>query len=93
MSMNNHRPPQLDMTLEGDFVRPRRPPILGQVLFWALIVAIIAGALAVAAFALWLAMLILPVALGAGVIAYGLYRFQLWRARQSLGGQRNLWRP
>lgn len=84
------------MTLEGDFVRPPRPPrppILGQILFWALIVAVIAGALAIAAFALWLAMLILPVALGAGVIAYCIYRFQLWRARQSIGGQRNLWRP
>ncbi len=80
------------MTLNGEFVPPPRVPIGSRILLWAIIIAVIGGALSLAAFALWLALLILPVALAAGVIAWGLYRFQVWRAGKSLGGQRNLWR-
>jgi hypothetical protein len=91
--MNNHRPPELDMNLQGEFVEPPRPPVTTRIMLWAIVVAVLAGALAIAAVALWLAMIVLPVAVGAGVIAYGLYRFQAWRAGASLSGQRNLWRP
>lgn len=91
--MNQHRPPELDMTLDGEFVEPPHPPITSRIMLWAIIVAVMAGALAIAAFALWLALLILPVAVGAGLIAYGMFRYRLWRAQHSLGGQRNLWRP
>ena len=80
------------MTLTGDFVSPPKAPIGSRLLLWAIIIAVIGGALSLAAFALWLALLILPVALAAGVIAWGIYRFQAWRAAKSLGGQRNLWR-
>ena len=95
-SMSKRRPPDLEMTLEGEFVEPpppRPPPILSRIMVWAIIVAAMAGALAMAAFALWLMMIILPVAVGAGAIAYGIYRFQVWRARGSIGSQRDLWRP
>lgn len=81
------------MTPEGAFVDPPRPPILPRIMLWAIIVAILAGALSIAAFALWLALLILPVAVGAAVVAYGVFRFQVWRAQHSVSGQRNLWRP
>jgi hypothetical protein len=91
--MNTHRPPELDMTLEGGFVEPPRPPIVSRVMLWAIIVAVLAGALSIAAFALWLAMLVLPVAVGAAVVAYGVFRFQAWRAQPSVGSQRNVWRP
>jgi hypothetical protein len=96
LRMNNHRPPELDMTLEGGFVEPPRPPvppILSRVMLWAIVVAVLAGALSIAAFALWLALLILPVAVGAAVVAYGVFRFQAWRGQQSVSSQRNLWRP
>ncbi len=91
--MDKRRPPDLDMTLEGEFVDPPPPPVLPRVMIWAIIVMALAGALAIAAFALWLALILLPVAIGAGAIAYGVYRFQLWRAQASIGSQRDLWRP
>ncbi len=91
--MTQRRPPELDMTIEGEFVSPPTAPISSRILLWAIIVAVMAGALSLAAFALWLALFILPIAVGAGVVAWGLYRFRVWRAQKSLGGQRNLWRP
>ncbi len=95
LKMNNRRPPDLDldMTLEGGFVQPPRPPILSRVMLWAIVVAVLAGALSIAAFALWLALLILPVAVGAAAVAYGVFRFQAWRSQPSVGSQRNLRRP
>ncbi len=81
------------MNLDGEFVSPPQPPIVSKILLWAIVVAVLAGAFAMAAFALWLALMILPIALGAGLIAWGLYRFQVWRAGKSLSGQRDLRRP
>ena len=95
-SMKDRRPPELEMTIEGEFVSPPTPPITpisSRILLWAIVVAVVAGALCLAAFALWLALLILPVALGAGVVAWGMYRYRLWRAQKSLGGQRDPRRP
>ena len=91
--MNKQAPPELEMTLEGEFVSPPSPPIGARILVGAVVVAVIAGALSIAALALWLAMMILPVALAAGVVAWGIYRYRLWRDRQSLGGRQDLWRP
>ena len=51
---------------------------------------------AIAAVALWLAMIILPIALGAAVIAWAIYRYQVWRAGGSVRGMAsggNVWRP
>lgn len=96
MRMKDHHPPDLEMTLEGEFIEPPPPPvppILSRIMIWAIIVAALASAAAIAAFALWLMMIILPLAIGAGAIAYGIFRFQAWRAQASVGGQRDLWRP
>ncbi len=82
----NHRPPELDMTIEGEFRTPPRPPLLNRILIWAVIVAVLAGALVFAALALWLALIILPVAIGAAVIAWAIYRYQAWRAKGPNGG-------
>jgi hypothetical protein len=59
---------------------------------WAIVIAIIAGGLSLAAFALWLALLILPVAFGAAVVAYVVFRYRVWRAQRSVSSQRNVWR-
>jgi hypothetical protein len=91
--MDKNRPPELEMTLDGEFVSPPAPPVSTRILFWAVLVAVIAGALSLAALALTLALSILPVALGAAAVAYILYRYKLWRAGGSIGGQRDLWRP
>ena len=81
------------MTLEGEFVAPPTAPLSSRILVWAVLVAVIAGGLTLAFVALWIAMLVLPVAVGAGVVAYLLFRYKMWRAQQSLQGQRGVWAP
>jgi len=89
----DRRPPILDMTLEGEFRTPPRPPLLNRILFWAVITALVCGALVLAAVALWLAMVILPVAIGAAIVAWAIWRYQSWRSGGSIGGRsRDLWR-
>ena len=93
--MSDRVPPDLDMLSDGSFrlpPQPPRPPILTRIFIWAAVIAVIAGGLAVAAFALWIALILIPVALAAAVIAWLAFRFQLWRARSSVGGQRDVWR-
>lgn len=87
-----NQPPQIEMTINGEFVAPPRPPFMTRVILWAIGIAVLAAALSLAAFALWLALIILPVALGAAAVAYVAWRFQMWRAGRSIGGQRDLWR-
>jgi hypothetical protein len=90
--MSDHVPPELEMRVDGSFRTPPRPPILTRIFIWAAVIAVIAGGLAAAAFALWIALILVPVALLAAVIAWLAFRFQLWRARNSIGGQRDVWR-
>jgi hypothetical protein len=87
------QPPDLDMTIEGQFVVPPKPPLATRILIWAVVIAVLAGGLSIAAFALWLALIILPVALAAGVIAWLAFRYQMWRARSRFSGRQDLWRP
>jgi MFS superfamily sulfate permease-like transporter len=47
------------------------------------VIAAIAGAVVVAALVLWVASVMIPVALVAGVVAYAAFRFQVWRAQRS----------
>ena len=88
--MKNRTPPDLDMTIDGEFVEPPVAPVANRILLWAMIVSVLAGALVIAALALWFAMMILPVAAGAGVVAYGMYRYRLWRLQSALSGQQGL---
>lgn len=76
------KPPILEMTLEGGFVGPppnAKPPLGTRVLIWAAAVAAIAVSCAVAVFAIWLLAVLIPVALVAAAIAYGVFRYQMWR--------------
>jgi membrane protein implicated in regulation of membrane protease activity len=91
--MKKPGPPELDMTLEGEFVTPPTPPISARIMVWAVVIALITGGVALAALALWVALIILPVALGAAVVAYALFRYRMWRAQRSVGGQQSVWRP
>ncbi|HET8997621.1 MAG TPA: hypothetical protein VFN42_13210 [Acetobacteraceae bacterium] len=90
--MSDRQVPQLDMLPDGTFRQPARPPILTRVFFWASVVAVIAGGLAIAAFLLWIALILVPVALLAGLIAWLAFRFQLWRRPGLAARQRDLWR-
>jgi len=84
--MSHRSPPELDLLPDGSY-RPRRQPVAARIFAWAIVIAVVAGALAVAALALWFALILIPVMLVAGLIAWLAFRFQLWRA-----GQR-VWRP
>ena len=46
-----------------------------------MVVAVLATAGAVALLALWFALAMIPIALGAGLVAYGALRFQRWRGQ------------
>lgn len=78
--MTYREPPLLDLTPEGQFRRPVRQPWTSRLGRWALLVAALAGGLAAAALAFWLALMLIPIAIAAGLIAYGLFRFERWRA-------------
>ncbi|PPQ29331.1 hypothetical protein [Rhodopila globiformis] len=91
--MDKKPPPDLEMTLEGEFVSPPTPPLTTRIMFWAVVTAAIAGAVCIAALALWVALSVLPIVLGALVVAYVVYRYRLWRAGISVGRQPDLWRP
>jgi fatty acid desaturase len=80
--MSDRRPPEIELLPDGSY-RPRRPPIAARVFAWAVVIAIVAGAFAVAALALWFALILIPVVVVAGLIAWLAFRYQLWRTRQT----------
>jgi Flp pilus assembly protein TadB len=83
--------PELDMTPDGQFRTPPRPSWSARLLGYAILVAVVAAGLAVAALALWFALILIPVAIGAGLIAYGLFRWRLWQARRNR--RQDIYRP
>jgi hypothetical protein len=90
-SRMNRIPPTLDMLPDGRFRSEPRPtagvPISAKLMVGAVLVAVVAGAISVAALALWLLSLALPVLILAGVGAWAAYRFRRW---QLLRGARDL---
>lgn len=81
------------MTLEGEFAPTHSRPWTDRILFWAIVVAVLAGASVVAALALWVALAILPIAAGAALIAYAVFRYRIWQARKAYSRQQGIWRP
>ena len=82
------------MTPDGTFRSPPPPaPWVARLTRAAIIVAAMAGTLAVAALALWFAILLIPIALGAALIAYLGFRFQMWRAGKSFASRADIYRP
>ena len=88
----NRIPPVIDMAPDGTFrTKPpgMRAPLSFKLLLGATIVAVLAGAAAVAALALWIALL-LPVAVIAVAVAWGTYKYRAWR-RGATGGARSVY--
>jgi hypothetical protein len=79
--MSDRMPPELDLLPDGSF-RTRRPPVTARIFAWAIVIAVVAAGLAVAALALWFALILIPVVLVAGLIAWLAFRYQIWRAGQ-----------
>jgi hypothetical protein len=86
----NRIPPTLDMLPDGSFrssPQAARVPFSFKLTVVAVLVALVAGAIAVAALALWVLSMVLPVLILAGVAAWAAMRFRRW---QLLRGARNL---
>jgi uncharacterized membrane protein YdbT with pleckstrin-like domain len=87
--MIEHRKLILEMTPEGEFresefsrARALRANWVARIAVSAAVLAVVAGAIAAAALAFWVAMILLPVAIIAGLASYAMLRFQFWRARR-----------
>lgn len=86
-------PPVLDMSPDGTFrTKPSglRAPLSFKLLLGATIVAVMAGAFAIAALALWVAALLLPVVIIAAAVAFGAFRYRQWR-RGGVVGARSIY--
>jgi hypothetical protein len=65
----------LDMLPDGSFREPSGPPPIVQAIGrTALVTALVAGGFALAALALWFALTLIPIAIGAGLIAWIAFR-------------------
>lgn len=78
--MNDRLPPELDMTPEGEFRDPPAVPLAERIFRYALVFAVLAGLVCVALLALWFAIALIPVVLGAALIAWLAFRYRLWQA-------------
>ncbi len=90
----NRTPPVLDMAPDGTFrTKPSgrtkplglRAPLSFKLLLGATIVAVLAGAFAIAALALWVVALLLPVVVIAAGVAFATYKYRQWRRGVSTG--------
>ena len=82
----------LDMTPDGQFRGPAPGRLPERIFRAAIVVAIIAGGLGLAALAFWFALLLIPVAIGAGLLAWAALRWRIWREQRSFRGQRDPFR-
>jgi hypothetical protein len=73
--------PPLEMTLDGRFRDPPSVPVSVKLGRYAVLVAVIAATGAAALLALWFALALIPIAIGAGLVAWGAIRYQQWRGR------------
>lgn len=87
--MMQRRPPTIDLLPDGR-VRPAGPALSLRLLVGAALVAAVAGALSLAALAIWVLSLLIPIAVLAGFVAWAALRWRRWRA--GLGGGRSVFR-
>ena len=80
-----NRPPTLDMRLDGSFRTPPRTtvPLSFKLMMGGLLVAVLSGAVAFAALAMWVLAMVLPVLVVAGLFAWGMLHFRRWQARHT----------
>lgn len=82
-------PPTIDMLPDGSFrPPPQRPivPLSAKMMLAAVAVAALGVSVLVAAFAIWVVSMVLPIILIAGAGAYGLYRYRQWQLRRGQPG-------
>jgi len=72
----------IELTLEGEFVSPPpppKPPFGARVMLWAIVTMVLAITVLIVAVTFWFVVMILPLILGAALVAYLAFRYQLWR--------------
>ncbi|WP_148360227.1 hypothetical protein [Acidisphaera rubrifaciens] len=69
------------MDLEGHIRTPSVPPLMARVLRGAIVIAVLGAMLAAGLLAFGLALALIPVVIMAGLVAWGAFRFQMWRRR------------
>jgi predicted RND superfamily exporter protein len=92
-------PPIIDMLPDGSFRDPprrggNRPivPLPAKLVLAAVAIAAIGLSILVAAVAIWVVSMLLPVVILAAAAAYGLFRFQRWQMlRRQAGAVRSPW--
>lgn len=81
--MQERPPPRreiiIDINPDGTFRDPPQAPLSARILRVAAMVAALAGVLALAAVALASLFVLIPLALGAGAVGYGAFRWRLWQ--------------
>ncbi len=75
------------MRLNGEYVAAPGPVWPLKLGVAAILAAVVLGGVALAALALWVALLLIPVAIVAGLVGWAALRFQLWRAQGRGAGQ------
>ena len=90
--MARQQPPVIDMTPDGRFREPLRAPGAGvplsfKLLIGGVVVAVLAGTAAVAALALWVISMLLPVMVIAGGVAYAAFKYRQWRLRSGMAAR------
>jgi hypothetical protein len=75
-------PPLIEMTPDGAFRDPPRAPLSGVIARAAILIAVLTGGVALLILALWFALALIPIAIGAALVAWAALRFQMWRARR-----------
>ena len=70
---------QIEMRADGSFIAPPRLTFAQRALRVALLLVVLAAFAAAGFLLVGLALLLIPAALVAGLLAWGMIRFQLWR--------------
>jgi hypothetical protein len=81
--MSKREPPIIDMRIDGSFPPSRSASLPMRIAGVALAIAAFAAGLVVIGailwVLLWMVMVLLPIAVIAGLIGWGAYKYQMWR--------------
>jgi nitrogen fixation-related uncharacterized protein len=80
---NQRREIVIDINPDGTFRDPPSAPLSARIMRAAIGVAVIAGVLALAAFAVASLFILIPIALGAGAVGYGAFRWRVWQQQRA----------
>ena len=70
---------QIEMRADGTFVDPPRLSFAQRALRVAIAIAILAALVTAGFLLVGLALLLIPAALAAAMVAWGIFRYQIWR--------------